>query len=136
MAGRKAISRAATVGAAAAFASILLFLDDSAIPDWTHTVGGGLDRLLLACVCLLVAYVLLLIVGMGLLRGEHIKRFNLRNAEFEFADEAEELKEIDLRLSGDMQALSDLVTDVAARVDGIDARSHDPQPAPEVEAEQ
>jgi hypothetical protein len=133
--GNKAISRAATAGALAAFAAVLLIMDDSAMPSWTHSVGGGLSRLLLACVAFFVAYVLLLITGMGLLRGERIKRFNLRSAEFEFADEAEGLKEIDIRLSTDMKALNDLITDLAVRVDEIDDRLDAPQPTPTLEGE-
>lgn len=103
--------------------AVMLFLDEGGIPKWAHTVGGNLDRLLLACIIFFITYVVLLVVGMGLLRGERIKRFSLRNAEFEFADDAEDLKKIDLRLTEDMQGLSSLVRELAGRVDRLESRS-------------
>lgn len=116
-----------------AFLAVLLFLDEQGIPDWAQSVGGNLDRLMLACLSLFVAYVVLLVVGMGLLRGERIKRLSLRNAEFEFADDAEDLKKIDLRLTEDMQSLSGLVGELATRLDQLESRSATEVLAPESE---
>ena len=117
----KALSRAATAGAVVAAFAAMFFLDDKGIPKWAQSVGGTLARPLLACIVFFVTYVVLLVVGMGLLRGERIKRFSLRNAEFEFADNADDLKEIDLRLTEDMQSLSGLVADLANRVDRLES---------------
>lgn len=118
----RAVSRAATAGALVAALAVMAFLDEGGIPEWAHGVGGSLDRLLLACIIFFITYVVLLVVGMGLLRGERIKRFSLRNAEFEFADEADDLKKIDLRLTEDMQRLSKLVRELAGRVDRLESR--------------
>ena len=123
MTGRRGITRVSVIAAIGAATFLVLTLHKADLPKWALTVAGTdwLAESVLAVVAGFAAYLAVLVIGMGLVQGEHLRKFGLKELEIEFSEDAtDDLRAIDLRLTSDLTEVNGLVKDLAVRVAALE----------------